>query len=80
MRLLILALFFYLGYLALKKFLRGLPGGGRPPAKSPRGEAMVQDPHCGVYLPRGEALTKTVGGKRRFFCSEACRDAFSGKR
>ncbi|PLX84323.1 MAG: hypothetical protein C0617_08440 [Desulfuromonas sp.] len=41
---------------------------------------MVQDPHCGTYVPRGDSLTKTVRGKVFHFCSEECRDAFSGRR
>lgn len=80
-RLLLLAALFYLGYSLLRSFLRVLPGhrGSPPAAKGPRGEEMVQDPHCGTYLPRGEALTKTVRGEMHYFCSKACRDAFAGR-
>jgi YHS domain-containing protein len=80
-RLLLLALLFYLGYCLIRTFFRALPGqkGSPPPAKGPRGEEMVQDPHCGTYLPRGDALVKTVRGEKHYFCSEACRDAFAGR-
>ena len=80
-RLLLLAVLFYLGYSLLRTFLRVLPGhkGSPPPAKSPRGEEMVQDPHCGTYLPRSDALEMTVRGEKRYFCSKACRDAFAGR-
>ena len=79
-RLLLLAVLFYLGYSLFRSFLRALPGRRDfPPVKGSRGEEMVQDPQCGTYLPRGDALTKTVRGERHYFCSEACRDAFAGR-
>lgn len=80
-RLLLLAALFYLGYSLLRTFLRVLPGhkGSPPPSKSPRGEEMVQDHHCGTYLPRSDALEMTVRGEKHYFCSKACRDAFAGK-
>jgi YHS domain-containing protein len=40
---------------------------------------MVQDPHCGTYLPRSEALAMTVRGEKHYFCSKTCRDAFTGR-
>lgn len=78
MRLLFFALLIYLAFKAWATLARKLPGKrGRPREKTLRGEDMVQDPRCGVYLPRGDALSATVGGKHYFFCSEACRDAFA---
>jgi len=80
-RLLLLALLFYLGYSFLRSLLRSLPGRPSVPreAASARGEEMVRDPQCGTYLPRGAALEKTVRGERHYFCSRECRDAFLGK-
>ncbi len=77
-RLLLLAILFYLAYSFIRSLLRSLPGHrhSSPPAKSSRGEEMVQDPHCGTYLPRGDALMKSVRGKKHYFCSPACRDAY----
>lgn len=46
---------------------RGGPSGG-----SLDGGELVQDPSCGVYIPKATALPGPAG---RFFCSEACRDA-----
>ncbi|WP_291316616.1 YHS domain-containing protein [Desulfuromonas sp.] len=79
---LLLALLFFLGYSLVQAVIRSLPrrGGGPSRDKSPQGEDMVQDPHCGTYVPRGDSLTKTVRGKVFHFCSEECRDAFSGRR
>lgn len=39
-------------------------------------DVMVQDPQCGTYVPRQEALRVVVNGQERYFCSEACRDAY----
>lgn len=80
-RLLLLALLFFLAYTVYNAIVRSLPGrGGAPSAeKTRRGEEMVQDPQCGTYVPRGDALEKVIRGKRHFFCSRQCRDAFLEK-
>jgi uncharacterized protein len=44
------------------------------PSASPRGESMVACAHCGVNVPRSEALE----GGGRFFCSEEHRRVGSG--
>ena len=36
--------------------------------------ALVQDPACGMYIPRETALAASVGGETRYYCSTACRD------
>jgi YHS domain-containing protein len=78
---LILALLFYLGYSLYRSVFRSLPGrgGSPPPAKSLRGEEMVGDPQCGTYIPRGDAVEKIIRGKKHYFCSKKCRDAYTGK-
>jgi len=44
----------------------------RPPAESEKPEeAMVECAHCGVFLPRSEALAEAG----RHYCSEAHRQA-----
>ena len=46
-----------------------------PPAeKSSRGEEMVQDPECGTYVPRSDAVKAQLKGKTLYFCSADCRD------
>lgn len=40
------------------------------------GGELVQDPQCGVYIPKETAVTDANG---RHFCSEACRDAFRSR-
>ena len=64
------------------RFLKGLlapktspePRSGRPRGAGPRpaGGELVQDPQCGVYVPKETALQ---GGSGAYFCSEACRRA-----
>jgi YHS domain-containing protein len=41
------------------------------------GGTLVQDPHCGTYLPKSRALALGSGDDAKYFCSPACRDAYS---
>ncbi|WP_429886314.1 YHS domain-containing protein [Geoalkalibacter halelectricus] len=85
-RLLILTLLLCVGY-SLWTYLRRALGGRRPPQASPprrraggrQGEDLVQDPQCGTYVPRSEAVEAQVGGARLYFCSTQCRDAFRAR-
>jgi len=76
-RLLLYAALFWLLY----RLFKGLLPGTRPQPQGPRpgsstghldGGELVQDPVCGVYVPKATAL-RGPGGEH--FCSEACRDA-----
>ncbi|MFT3819330.1 MAG: PP0621 family protein [Rubrivivax sp.] len=53
---------------------RRRPGreGREPPRPKPEAQAMVRCAHCGVHLPRGDALLDSAG---RSFCGEAHRIA-----
>ena len=58
---------------------RPAPGRKRATGRAKAGEVMdemVQDPACGTYLPKHQALRVWVKGQERYFCSEACRDRF----
>ncbi len=46
---------------------------GPPP---PITDELVQDPVCGTYCPKREALTYRKGGTTYYFCSEECRRKF----
>ncbi len=77
MKLLYLALLIWVTY-KLVKAIRTPPavrGPGRPKAsvsdRVPSGE-LVQDPQCGVYIPKETAL---AGRDGEYFCSETCREA-----
>lgn len=80
-RLLILALLFFLGYTLVNAVLRSFSDRGRqvPREKTRQGEEMVRDPQCGTYLPRGDALTAVVRGEKHYFCSPECRRKFKEK-
>ena len=41
------------------------------------GGALVRDPHCGTYVPASHALQVRLGQETLYFCSAACRDAFT---
>ena len=47
----------------------GRPQGG---GELPGGE-LVQDPQCGVYIPKETAVK---GSRGQLFCSPECRDAY----
>lgn len=80
-RLLFYAALLWLLYRLIRGFLpaprprRPGPGPGpssRPPGGRLDGGELVQDPVCGVYVPKTTALRNAAG---EYFCSEACRDA-----
>lgn len=68
------------------KLYRTLKGGARRVASNDRpptdgggrleGGELIQDPHCGVYVPKKDSVAGPGG---RHFCSEACRDAHAEK-
>ena len=80
-RLLLFALLFFIGYTIYDLFFRALAGRQKTPPKekTSRGEDMVRDPQCGTYVPRGDAVEKTIKGEKYYFCSRECRDAYLQK-
>lgn len=90
LRVIILALLAFILYRVLRAVF--LPDAGarpklkakkaRPEIKKDRAvieDQMVQDPHCGAYLPRREALILRRGGEDLAFCSRECREAYLAK-
>ncbi len=71
---LIVGFLVYTVYKALRQALKR--PSAPPPEKTSRGEDMVQDPECGTYVPRGDAVPLKLGEKSLYFCSDACRDKF----
>lgn len=51
--------------------------GVRPGGPRPQGGELVQDPHCGVYVPKETAVRGADGAS---FCSEECRRAHEAGR
>ncbi len=82
-RYLLIALAVWALYRLLRRLMTGTGGGQAGRAAGPKDRAareimdvMVQDPQCGVYFPRHEALRIQTAAGERFFCSEVCRDAY----
>ncbi|MDH3454088.1 MAG: transcriptional regulator [Desulfuromonadales bacterium] len=64
----------YTVYQIIKQALLKPPA---PPAeKTSRGEEMIQDPECGTYVPRNDAVTAQHKGTTHYFCSTDCRDKY----
>ena len=38
---------------------------------------MATDPECGMYVDEGTHLTAVVRGRKYYFCSETCLEAFT---
>jgi YHS domain-containing protein len=74
-RLLFMGLLFYIGYRVVKALLAPKPNADATPQRI-KGEDAVQDPVCGVYLSRDDAVVGTLEGKRHYFCSMACLEKF----
>ena len=60
---------------------RSLFGGANPPRDDRTETAdMAQDPNCGTYVPKRQAVTKSIQGNEHFFCSKKCADEYSPKK
>ena len=77
-RLLLGLLLGYVAYLLAKKGLAALKQGKVSPQapQSQEPEALVQDPVCGTFIPRRDALKGQKNGQDYFFCSEGCLKRF----
>jgi hypothetical protein len=74
-RLLVYGALLWLLYRLIRGFLpasRPAPSGPAPSGGRLDGGELVQDPVCGVYVPKTTALRNAAG---EYFCSESCRDA-----
>ena len=77
-KVIIYVLIAYLLYRALKAFL--LPKINTMSQENGKViDEMIQDPFCEKYVPRREAIRRTIKGKDYFFCSESCADQFEAK-
>lgn len=74
-----LAIFILLVYVLVKVIRKVVPTGHRRPRSAPSrssGTELVQDPVCGVYIARSQAIPLTRQGTTHYFCSQQCRDRF----
>jgi YHS domain-containing protein len=60
-------------YLLARVFLRK-----RPAARTRQSDEVetFQDPVCGVFVTRGDAVSARMGGKQVYFCSTECREKY----
>ena len=80
------ALFLALCYV-IKGFFKGLKsqkvlktGSKQTDKQPPITDELVQDPICGVYCPKRNALSLNRQGKTYYFCSDKCRQEFRKKK
>jgi len=76
-KLVILALFGYLGWKAWR-VLRGSGPERRAEVRGPE-RRLVHDPQCNTYVPEQTAERLRVKGKVVYFCSPECRQAYLKK-
>ena len=48
-------------------------------SKEPNPTEMVQDPNNGMYIPKTEAIKKTVNGKEYYFSNEQSAEDYINK-
>ena len=73
MRMLIWLILIFVGYKIIKGFMTQKQV--EAPPKAPVDDA-VQDPVCGVYLTREDAVVGTVEGEKVYFCSMDCLEKY----
>jgi len=73
-RLLIFLLLGYIGYRVVKALMAPKPAVSVSPARN--SEETVQDPVCGTYVAKADAIVGKLGDERHYFCSMACLEKF----
>lgn len=80
MRTLVFLALLYLAWRAIRSRFP-LPGASAPPnAVRGGGSEMIQDPQCKIFFPKDDGVFLDDSGTGRYFCSEACRDAYVASR
>lgn len=77
-RLLLGMLLGYVAYRAYRRIKGRVTQERQPPTSQriPEPDTLIQDPVCGTFIPRKEALRMVKEGKEYFFCSEGCLKRF----
>lgn len=73
-RLLIWLLLAYIGFRVVKALMSPKSSPTPPPVRA--SEETVQDPVCGTYVAKADAIVGTLDGTRHYFCSMACLEKF----
>lgn len=63
-------------FVLLKGVYRSSRQSGRAAGPPLDGDQMVQDPVCGVFVPRKTAVVHQVGNLTNCFCSRECAEKF----
>lgn len=71
----LLVLLVFLARRAVLEFRRGYGVPHEPPSR----EQMVQDPVCGMYVPRETAVAERIRGETYYFCSQDCAQTFQSQ-
>ena len=70
-------------YFLVKSALRGLLGKDKEVARSVGSSGnpseMLQDPVCGMFVPKEGSFFLQQGERTYFFCSETCRATYQKK-
>lgn len=71
------ALLILLGLYLVWRVLKPILQPPKPP-EPPEGvdDVLVEDPVCGLHVPRKEAVMEVLGRREYYFCSPKCRDEF----
>lgn len=64
-----------LRWMLRQRFPYAFGKGARPRPRALRDE-LVKDPVCQTYILRSLAVTRSVGGSTRYFCSPECAARF----
>jgi len=76
LKLLILIVIAYLIYRAFKNRLDAGRTSSVHPADGEIDDEMIQDPCCGSYFPKRDAVHVQLNGQDLYFCSQACKEKF----
>ena len=76
MRLLIYILLAYVFYRVAKGFFKPRPEAVRGRETGEVIDEMVQDPVCETYVPRRDAVKRSINGREVYFCSKECAEKF----
>ena len=82
-RFIVLGVLLVIVYFTVKSALRGFLGKEKEVARSvgssENPSEMVQDPVCGMFVPKEGAFFIHQGEQTHFFCSETCRASYQKK-
>lgn len=79
MQLIFTILFIYIGYKIFKAITAPKKTGTGSEDATRAGVETVQDPICGVYLAKEDAVVGNLEGTRHYFCSMDCLTKFQEK-